>query len=653
MFRNIFNYFRLMKDDAELPGIQEAGLNGLDEKQAMLAAIIASTNDTIISKTLQGIITTWNPAAEKMFGYTEDEAVGQHITLIIPPERLHEEAFIIGQVAKGEMVDHFETVRRAKNGDFIPISLTVSPIRNSKGQIIGASKIAKDISERQIADEKQAMLAAIVATSDDAIISKTLEGVITSWNPAAERLFGHSDKEAIGQHISLIIPPDRLHEEDIIIGNIREGNKIDHFQTMRMAKGGSLVPISVSVSPIMNSTGKIIGASKIVRDMSEHKTAVEKQGVLAAIIDTSDDTILSKTLDGIITSWNKAAEKMFGYTEAEAIGQHISLIIPTDRLNEEAFIIGEVSKGNKVDHFQTLRRAKSGELIPISLSVSPVVDDNGKVIGASKIARDISAEQASQQEIAKLYEQLKDLNAKKDEFIALASHELKTPLSSINGYLQILGQRVTDEKNQMFVQKARQQITKVSSLVNDLLDVSKIEAGKLHFASNHFNIREVIGDAVDLISHANNNYQIAIHSSVSECIIKGDSHRIEQVIINLLTNAIRYAPGSNQIEVYLSREGNEVKIGVKDFGVGIAPEKLKHIFSRYYRVDDSNAQVSGLGIGLYLCYEIVTRHNGKIWAESEPKIGSKFWFTLPCISNDSTTLLGRKSDFVAEAIAIK
>jgi len=480
-------------------------------------------------------------------------------------------------------------------------------------------------------EEKQAMLAAIIASTDDTIISKTLEGIITSWNPAAERMFGYTEDEAVGKHISLIIPPERLEEEAFIIGQIVKGDKVDHFETVRRAKNGDPVPISLTVSPIIDSRGRIIGASKIARDISERIKAAEKQGVLAAIIDTSDDTILSKTLEGIITSWNKAAIKMFGYTEAEAVGQHISLIIPPDRLSEEAFIIGEVRKGNKVDHFQTLRRAKNGNLVPISLSVSPVVDDNGKVIGASKIARDISAEQTSQDELAKLYQQLKELNAKKDEFIALASHELKTPLTSIKGYLQILAQRVTDEKNIIFVQKTRQQIAKLSALVDDLLDVSKIEAGKLHFAAEDFNIREVIDDALELISHTNSDYTITLHSPVSECMVKGDAHRIEQVMINLLTNAIRYAPNSNRIEVHLSHENDEVKIGVKDFGTGIAPEKLEHIFSRYYRVDDNNSKVSGLGIGLYLCYEIVTRHHGKIWAESEPGIGSTFWFTLPCL----------------------
>jgi signal transduction histidine kinase len=160
------------------------------------------------------------------------------------------------------------------------------------------------------------------------------------------------------------------------------------------------------------------------------------------------------------------------------------------------------------------------------------------------------------------------------------------------------------------------------------LDVSKIEAGKLHYATDDFNICEVVNDAIDLIAHTNTTHRITLHSSFQECILKGNAHRIEQVIINLLTNAIRYAPDSKGIEVFLTCSKRDVLIGVKDHGVGIAQEKLEHVFSRYYRVDESS-KVSGLGIGLYLCHEIVTKHGGKIWAESEAGKGSTFWFALP------------------------
>lgn len=478
-------------------------------------------------------------------------------------------------------------------------------------------------------EEKQAMLAAIITSTDDAIISKTLDGIITSWNPAAIKMFGYTEEEASGKHISLVIPDDRLDEENFIISKIKAGEKVEHFETVRIAKDGKSISLSLTISPILDGDGKVIGASKIARDISERKRAQEKQAMLASIVAASDDAIISKTLQGIITSWNPAAERLFGFTEEQAIGKHISLIIPDDRLDEETYIIREVSRGIKVDHFQTIRKTKDGKLVPLSLTVSPVMNESGNIIGASKIARDISAEQASQQETARLYEHLKVLNTKKDDFLALASHELKTPLTSMSAYLQILARLETHAKNKTFVDKLQHQLKKLTSLVDELLDVSKIEAGKMHFAEEEFDLRKVIDEAIDMISHANPRYLITFESINSKCIITGDSHRIEQVVINLLTNAIRYSPHSNNLKVYLIEEDNEIKVGVEDYGIGIAKEKLENIFSRYYRIDGSNGIVSGLGIGLYICHEIVSRHNGKIWAESTLGEGSTFWFTLP------------------------
>jgi PAS domain S-box-containing protein len=360
--------------------------------------------------------------------------------------------------------------------------------------------------------------------------------------------------------------------------------------------------------------------------------AEQKQAMLAAIIANSDDAIISKTLGGIITSWNPAAQRMFGYNETEAIGQHISFIIPPDRLDEEEVIIGNIAKGNKIDHFETIRMAKDGTRISISVTVSPITDSSGRIIGASKIVRNISEQLADREEKARLYEQVKALNEKKDEFIGLASHELRTPLTSISVYLHIISNLVKDEKAGFFVTKATQQVKKLNTLVSDLLDISKIEAGKLPLSHELFDIRQVIVDAIELVSHGSHNYNISLQTDHTELWVTADPNRIEQVIINLLNNAIRYSPGTDHVIVFLSRESNVIKVGIQDFGIGIAPEKLQNIFARFYRVDDTNPNITGLGIGLYLCDEIITRHKGKIWAESKPDIGSTFWFTLPMVN---------------------
>ena len=250
---------------------------------ARLAAIVDSSDDAIIGLDLDGAITSWNPAAESLYGYTAAEAVGQPIRLIVPPELIGAEEEVLARVAKGEVVLHFETMRRHRNGSLMPISLTVSPIRAASGEIIGASKIARDISGRQHADREARRLAAIVESSDDAIISKDLDGIVKSWNGAASRMFGYSADEMIGRSIRTLIPSDRQAEEDDVLAHIRRGEKVEHFETIRRRKDGTLVPISLTVSPIRGRDGTVIGASKIARDISDRKRADAERTRLLAL----------------------------------------------------------------------------------------------------------------------------------------------------------------------------------------------------------------------------------------------------------------------------------------------------------------------------------------------------------------------------------
>jgi PAS domain S-box-containing protein len=668
-------------EDGQLTGaintlIDITSLELVEEKQATLAAIVNSSDDTIISKTLDGIITSWNLAAEKMFGYKSNEAIGKHISLIIPPDHLKEEEVIINSVRQGKKIDHFQTIRIAKDGHRVPISLSVSPVMNSKGIVIGASKIARDITETLQAAEKRAILAAIVDTSDDTIVSKTVKGIITSWNKAAEKMFGYTESEALGKHISLIIPPDRLEEETHIIGEIIKGNTVDHFQTIRVAKDGRKVPISVSVSPIIDSNGKIIGASKIARDISEQRAAnetvrryTERLEIVNAITETiSEELDLNKILQKVTDATTRITGAQFGaffYNNIDTNGESLMLYTlsgaPKEAFknfdmprNTEVFKltfngegvvrVADITKDDRYGRSAPYYGMPPGHLPVVSYLAVPVASRSGSILGGlffghpepdkfTKEHEDIVTSIAGQAAIgidnAILYEEVKKLNEKKDEFIGLASHELKTPLTSISGYLQIINRLNNNDNTQKFVDKTILQVKKLSSLVSDLLDVSKIEAGKLQLTKEEFDIRAVVDNAMELIYYSNGNYQISLETDIDSLIMNGDPDRIEQVLINLLNNAIKYSPGNNKVELSLSRTDSEVKIGVKDFGIGIAPDKLTKIFSRFYRIEGSNHTISGLGIGLYLSYEIITRHHGKLWVESEVEKGSTFWLTLP------------------------
>jgi PAS domain S-box-containing protein len=547
---------------------------------------------------------------------------------------------------------------------------------DDKGQLTGAVNTLVDISSINDDYEKQARLAAIVNTSDDTILSKTLKGIITSWNKSAEKMFGYTEIEAIGKHISLIIPPARLKEEEYIIGEISKGNMVDHFQTIRIAKDGREIPLSITVSPIKDSSGNIIGASKIARDISDLHTAqqatqryTERLEIINLMIKTiAEDLDLNKILQKVTDATTRVTGAKFGaffYNTVNENGESF-MLYTLSGAPREAFEkfgmprntavfhttfsglgvvrVDDITKAPRYGKMPPHFGMPKGHLPVVSYLAVPVISRSGDVIGGlflghpepgiftqehETIVASIAAQAAIGIDNAKLYEEVKDLNEKKDEFIGLASHELKTPLTSITGYLQIIKRLKTDEISQKFVEKSIQQVKKLTSLVNELLDVSKIEAGQLQLAIENFDIKPVVAGAIELIQHSNNNYDISLNTDIDSLMITGDPHRIEQVLVNLLTNAIKYSPGANKIEVSLARVGNKVNIGIKDFGIGIAADKLTKIFSRFYRIEGVSPNISGLGIGLYLSHEIITRHKGKLWAESEPGKGSTFWISLP------------------------
>ena len=250
--------------------------------RARLAAIVTWSSDVIVGKTLDGVITSWNPSAERLFGWTEAEAVGRHIKLIIPEDRWPEEDDVLARIRRGERVEHFETVRRAKDGRLVDVSITVSPIKDPTGRIVGASKVARDITERRQREVALRRYAAVVESSDDVIVTKTLDGTITAWNPAAERLFGWTEEQAIGRHIKLIVPEDRHAEEDEVLARIRRGERVDHFETVRRAKDGRLIDMSITVSPLKDSAGRVVGASKVGRDISERRRLEDQRARMLA-----------------------------------------------------------------------------------------------------------------------------------------------------------------------------------------------------------------------------------------------------------------------------------------------------------------------------------------------------------------------------------
>ena len=490
-------------------------------------------------------------------------------------------------------------------------------------------------------EEALLRLAAIVDSSDDAIIGKTLDGVITSWNSSAVRIFGYTSAEAIGQHITLIIPKERWPEEDDVLARVRAGQRVDHFETVRMAKGGQTVAVSTTVSPIRDPSGRIIGASKIARDISGRRQEEITQARLAAIVESSDDAIVSKTLDGVITSWNTAAERMFGYPASEAVGQHITLIIPQERRSEEDHVIARIRRGERLSHFETVRRRKDGQLVEVSLTVSPIRDAHGNVVGASKVARDISERRALEQIRRTLFEreqtarvEAEALNRGKDQFLATLSHELRTPLNSIYGWARMLEAGRLDPEamkraTQGILRGAKAQV----QLIEDLFDVSRVITGKMHLAVRPLVVSEVLEAALDTVRPAALAKGIRLDVTLDPLVslILGDPDRLQQVVWNLLSNAVKFTPQGGRVQLVLKSAGSQIEISVSDTGQGIAPEDLPQLFERFRQLDTgSTRRHGGIGIGLALVRHLVELHGGTVAATSRGVgQGSTFSVTLP------------------------
>jgi PAS domain S-box-containing protein len=468
-----------------------------------------------------------------------------------------------------------------------------------------------------------ARLSAIVNSSDDAIISKDFDGIIKTWNNAATTIFGFSAREAVGNHVYIIVPPEFEEEEKSYIQEIKNGSHVKSYETVRKRKDGSTFPASVTVSPIRSAETQVIGISIIARDITEQKRSEENNARLASIIESSDDAIISKNLNGIITSWNTGAEKIFGFSAEETCGKNISIIIPTVKLEEEAGIIAKIAEGEKVDHIETIRKTKDGREINLSVTVSPVKDNNGKIIGASKIARDIT----QKVEIKKL-QQLSDY---KDDFLMMASHELRTPVTVIKAALQILYEMVKDgEVDIRMVEKSLSNVDKLSTLIHELLDVTKIQSGKLDLDITTFNLTRLLQEIVADIQLTTSQQQVILKQPGKLLEIRADRERIKQVLMNMLSNAVKYSPGTDEVTVETAVKENGVIVKVKDYGIGIPAEDIDKIFERFYRSGGTASTFSGAGVGLYISSEIIRHHGGRMWVESKKQDqGSEFYIEIP------------------------
>lgn len=352
-----------------------------------------------------------------------------------------------------------------------------------------------------------------------------------------------------------------------------------------------------------------------------------RQALFTSIVEASKYAIISKDLNGMITSWNKSAEKILGYTESEVIGKHISLIIPKSPFNSEEAIISSGLKGKKNSHFTTIFKTKSGDKIDILSTISPVYDRDKKIIGTSEIIQDISEQMAMERKILETNRVLHRSNIYKDELIAILAHELRTPLTSLKISLD-LALSDPPSKDALII-KAKFHSDRLTQMLEELLDVAQIQAGKFEIHPARINAYEFVTNAIEAAQCIHSSHKI-IYKASSPIWVEADALRMEQVMMNLLANAVKYSPGQNEVVVGVYVVGKAVEIRVTDFGLGIPEMEQKKIWTRFYRIANKMG-IKGLGIGLHLCRQLVLAHKGLIWVESQEGKGSTFYVRLPML----------------------
>lgn len=558
-------------------------------------------------------------------------------------------------------------------GQTMGVWLTLTDIKRNS-QIIGRSLMIKrlDIKEAQ---GDQSILAAIIESSDDAIISKNLNGIISSWNKGAENIFGYTADEVIGKSITILLPYNRLSEEHTILNNIRMGNRIEHFETIRLHKSGKEIHLSLTVSPIKDLYGNIIGASKVARDITEKirtETAIKLSNQRLRVLNRlSEDISATMDLQIILQTATNVATKLVGanfgafiYNTSHNDNNHALYALAgpqkeffetlksniNDDFFKATFANFEIIRINDaIQHPKTTKNGVPRGAPIVSYMAAPVTSISGRVLGGfffghqqpgqfmpehEDLLNAVSKQTAVALDNANLFAELNDISRKKDEFIALATHELKTPLTSMGGFLQVLHHRLpANDANGYLADKALKQLQKLNILFNDLFDISRIQAGKLQLNLEKVNVCLLVNELIENYQETSPEYVFKINAPKS-CHIPADKMRLEQAFINLINNAIKYSPPKTSIHINMVKHSCHLVVEIKDNGIGIDKEYQKNIFSQFYRVRSVSGTISGLGLGLYITKEIIERHQGKIAVSSELNQGTTFTITLP-LKNDS------------------